>query len=367
MEKLILYGGSFDPIHNGHLRMANAASFLLNADVVFIPSKNPRWKDPAEDVKHRLRMLRLAIKQSGMSGSIISNYELKSTDDINYTIDTVKYFVEKHPQKKFYLLIGADQVNQFHQWRAPKEISELVKIVYIQRPQVEVNLDNVKKYNMSKLNYDLSGAVSSRDIRNLNCLDLPSTVLDYIEKHRLYFFNKLETILPPARFQHSISVARLALKIAFHNRLKIEREAYIAGLLHDLAKGLDQKVILEIMKEEYQDYLHLPPFSYHQFVGVYLAKKVFNIQDEEILDAVQYHATGKAKMSDLGKIIYCADKIDPLRKFNSASLIKKCYENFETGFLHVLKANKEYLLSINKDINNELTKSCMDYYLKKGY
>lgn len=366
MESLILFGGSFDPIHDGHLRIANAASFLLNADVVFVPSKNPRWKNPAVDVKHRLNMLRLAIKQKGMSGTIISDYEIRSKEDINYTIDTVHHFLKKHPTKNLYLLIGADQVNKFHQWREAKQISTLVKIIYVARPGYEVSLENVTKYQMERLDFEESGDIASKDIRLLKTLAVPSTVLDYMEKHSLYFFEKVKLMLPPSRYEHSLSVARLAKRIAFHNRLEIDNQAYIAGLLHDLAKGISSGELALIMKEQYPQYAHLPPFSFHQFVGEYLAKEVFNISDEEILGAIKFHATGKEKMSTLGKIVYSADKIDPLRKFNSSNLIKGCYQDYNLGFIEVLRANKEYLLSTKKDINNELTKACMDFYLTKG-
>lgn len=366
MENLVLFGGSFDPIHLGHLRIASAASFLLNADVVFIPSKNPRWKDPAVNIRHRLNMLRLAINQKGVSGSIISDFEVKSDTDVNYTIDTIRHFLKKFPHKKFYLLIGTDQVNKFHQWREPKQISHLVQIIYVSRPGFSVNLENVTKYKMEKLDFEESGEVASKDIRQLKSLDVPSSVLDYIEKHHLYFLDKLKNVLPLKRYEHSLSVAKLARRIAFHNRLSLESKAYIAGLLHDLAKGKSKEELISIMEKEYPNYLHLPPFAYHQFVGVYLAKDLFNIEDEEILEAIKFHATGKKEMSVLGKIIYSADKIDPLRQFKSGNLIKKCYQDCQEGFLTVLKANKEYLLSVHKDINNELTKACMDYYLMKG-
>ena len=97
-----------------------------------------------------------------------------------------------------------------------------------------------------------------------------------------------------------------------------------------------------------------------------MAEKEFGIKDEEILGAIRFHATGKPHMSPLGKIIYCADKIDPLRGFNSRPLIKKCYQNYYLGFVVVLSANREYLLANGKDINNPLTDACMQLYLGKG-
>lgn len=366
MESVILFGGAFDPVHNGHLRMAGAASFLLNADVIFIPSKSPRWKNPSVGIDHRLKMLALAIRQNGLSGTTISDYEIRSEAEVNYTIDTVRYFVNKYPKKQFYLLIGADQVNQFHQWREPEEIVKLLTVVYIPRPDIKINEGNVTKYKIMSLPYNHTGEVSSTKIRNLQSVDTPSAVLDYIEKNRLYYIEKIAGMLDKERFEHSLSVAHLARSIAYKNERNDYSKAYIAGLLHDLGKGYDTAQTIAIMKRQYKDYVNQPEFSYHQFVGSYLAEKEFGIKDEEILDAIRFHATGKPHMSPLGKIIYCADKIDPLRGFNSRPLIKKCYQNYYLGFVVVLSANREYLLANGKDINNPLTDACMQLYLGKG-
>lgn len=366
MENLILFGGSFDPVHNGHLRMANAASFLLNADVVFVPSKSPRWKNPEAGVNHRLKMLALAIRQNGTSGTTISDFEIRSSSEVNYTIDTVRYFVKKYANKRIYLLIGADQVNQFHQWKEPEEISKMVQVVYIPRPDVKADENNIKKYKIENLSYNHTGEVSSTKIRNLQSIDAPSSVLEYIERNRLYYIEKIAGIIDEERLAHSLSVAHLARSIAFKNERPEYHKAYIAGLLHDLGKGFNLEQTINIMKRHFKDYVNLPAFAYHQFVGSYLAEKEFGIKDEEILDAICFHATGKPHMSPLGKIIYAADKIDPLRGFDSRFLIKNCYQNYYLGFVMVLNANRDYLLANGKDINNSLTDACMQLYLGKG-
>ena len=88
MANYIIYGGSFDPIHNGHLRIARFASLKLNADVIFVPARSPRWKACEASAEDRLKMMKLVLRSYAPAGAQISDYELKSKSEVNYTIDT---------------------------------------------------------------------------------------------------------------------------------------------------------------------------------------------------------------------------------------------------------------------------------------
>ena len=96
----IIYGGTFDPVHNAHLRLASFSAHKLNAKVIFVPNSSPRWKEPLTDITHRLNMLKLALKEADFDYEI-SSYEIDKHSDINYSIDTVKYFKEKYPKDTF--------------------------------------------------------------------------------------------------------------------------------------------------------------------------------------------------------------------------------------------------------------------------
>lgn len=365
MERLLIFGGCFDPIHNGHLRIARQASLLLNADVAFVVSKSPRWKSPSESPEHRLKMAQIAIKQSGSVSFFVDDYELHTMVETNYTIDTIRYFAKKYPDHELFYLIGADQVNRFHEWKDVDKIVKYCHIIYSTRPGYEINMANVTKYNMMPLNFSESGEVSSSKIRDLHCIDLPSKVLSYIEENNLYFIPKVKKYLNDARMEHSLSVAHLAYDIAKANNRVDADKAYIAGLLHDIGKYVKDEEAKKIMDEHYLQYTNMPKFAYHQFVGEYLARKDFKIEDGGILDAIMFHATGKAHMAPLSKIIYSSDKIEPTRGFDSRTLIKYCMSNYYFGFIKVLEANKIYLLSHNNDISNTLTDECMKLYLSE--
>ena len=365
MANYIIYGGSFDPIHNGHLRIARAASLKLNADVIFVPARSPRWKECEASGEDRLKMMKLVLRLYAPAGSQISEYELKSTSEVNYTIDTISYFYKKYPKSKLYLLIGGDQVNKFPEWKDAELLARLTQIVYVPRPGVLISEDIVYKYNMINLNYLESGEVSSTAVRLGMSLDLPKEVLNYIEKHRLYYVKKVSEYVDEKRLNHSIEVAKLAYQIAVVNNLPNPAKYYFTGLFHDIGKLANYGKIdpEKVMKEKYKDYLDMPRFAYHQFIGEYILINDFHIKDKEILDAVKFHCTGCANMSELGMVVYAADKIEPTRQFDSRFLINSCMKNWKQGFLDTLKDNRKYLLAHAKDIKNRLTDECFKMYL----
>ena len=351
----ILFGGSFDPIHLGHINMAESASIQLDAEVIFLPSKVAIWKEKSTSIEHKVNMINLAIKDH--SHFSIDLYE--ATKEKNYTIDTVRYFVNEYPNDRFFYLIGADHVNAFNRWKDAKEISKLVQIVFFRRPGYEINEENVKEYKMLEIVGDHK-QVSSTNIRIFNCFELPKPVIDYIVENNLYFVPTIHTYLKDKRFKHSVSVADLAYQIMYKHDPDNAEEAYTAGLLHDIGKEIDQ---LPIMKKHYPEYLDLPKFAYHQFAGEYIAKTIFKIDNEDILEAIRNHATGNENMGKIAKVIYASDKIEPTRGFDSSEYIKAMMNDIDEGFLMVLKANKEFLENNRKDINNRLTSKCFKYYL----
>lgn len=133
-EKIILFGGSFDPVHRGHLEVAQAAKEALDAArVIFIPAKRSPLKDqfPTADASDRLEMIRLAI--AGRPGFEVSDCELKRPDP-SYTLDTVREFREKlPPQTVLYWLVGADAVRQLPHWYRVHELLELCEFAVMYR------------------------------------------------------------------------------------------------------------------------------------------------------------------------------------------------------------------------------------------
>ena len=358
----IIFGGAFDPVHNGHINMALKAQKALDGEVIFVPARISVWKTSSAPIKDKIAMLRLAIKDK--PGLFIDEFEINSGKDINYSIDTVRYFKEKYPNDKLFYLIGNDQVNEFHRWKNADELAELAQIVYYTRPNYEINQENVNKYKMQSICGD-GIDVSSTNIRALKSFELPDEVLLYIVGHDLYEgmveINKIET---KHRIEHSKSVARLAYQIAKENKIKKPIRAFVAGLLHDIGKDLPLEKQIELTKRRFPEYENSPKFAFHQFAGAVLAEEMFEIHDQDILDAIKFHSTGSENMCQLAKIVYASDKIEPTRGFDSTELIKAMKSSITEGFKIVLKANIEYLESKGVNYRNKYTVACINQYLK---
>ncbi|MBI4658442.1 MAG: nicotinate (nicotinamide) nucleotide adenylyltransferase [Verrucomicrobia bacterium] len=134
MERIGLFGGSFNPVHLGHLLVAQAAREELQLDrIVFTPAARSPFKPGIElaPAAQRLRMLRLAL--AGQPDCEIDDQEI-ARGGVSYTIDTVRSYVRRFPQAELFCLIGADHVNQLPLWRDAPELARLVQFVVIPRP-----------------------------------------------------------------------------------------------------------------------------------------------------------------------------------------------------------------------------------------
>lgn len=187
--KIGLLGGTFDPIHNGHIALAERAQETLDLDrVVFIPAAIPPHKDERTitPTVHRVRMLELALE--GKSSFEISDFEI-AQEKVVYTVDTLKAFHRMYPPEcEFFFLVGSDFVAEYTTWKEYSSLSELAVFVIATRPGF--TFSNIPD-GMQTLEGDFP-LVSSTDIRiiirnreNFSRY-LPSPVYAYIKENGLY-------------------------------------------------------------------------------------------------------------------------------------------------------------------------------------
>lgn len=186
-----ILGGTFDPIHVGHIAAARVAMECANLDrVVFIPSATPPHRDPAEaGADDRLAMTRLAVE--GEARFEVSDIEL-SRGGKSYTVDTLRQLSERFPQDELFLILGWDAAKLLDTWREPEEVRRLASIVVVARPGTGP---------MTGLRADLVCDADTPDISGSELREqilrgepvgdcLPASVERYISVHRLYGHNR---------------------------------------------------------------------------------------------------------------------------------------------------------------------------------
>lgn len=150
------------------------------------------------------------------------------------------------------------------------------------------------------------------------------------------------------RYIHTLGVISVAKKLAQINNVD-EKKAEIAALCHDIAKYIKADEAMKIMKENninLDEYEKNTPELWHGIIGPIYAKKELKIEDEEILNAIRYHTTGRENMSDLEKIIYIADMIEPSRVFEGVEEIREItLKDLNKGMIAGLNHSISYLLS----------------------
>ena len=188
--RLGLFGGRFDPLHLGHLLLAETARSRLELDEVwFIPSKAPPHKATAAPAEVRYEMALLATATNPHFR--VSRLELERPGT-SYTVDTVETTKEQQPDADLFYLTGADAYKDIATWKRARELVAKVQMVALTRPGSSLDgLEPYFKNHVKRLETPLF-EVSSTDIRQ--CLKtgqsvrylLPDSVAAYIAKHRLY-------------------------------------------------------------------------------------------------------------------------------------------------------------------------------------
>lgn len=162
----------------------------------------------------------------------------------------------------------------------------------------------------------------------------------------------LKNNLKESRFKHSLSVRDTAIKLAQKYNCDIKK-ARIAGLVHDCAKNIKPDEIINICTKAGYDLNEVEiknPQIAHGLAGSIIAKKKMGITNEEILNAIRFHTTGKKDMTLLEKIIYIADYVEPLRDFPGVNELRKTVNN---------NLDEAMLLSFNQTINYVIGKGML--------
>ena len=346
MERIGIYGGTFNPPHIGHIRAAEYAVKELQLDrLLVIPSRiSPHKQLPKDSPTPQQRLQMLKIATAGLPNMEVSDLEL-NREGTSYTYQTVQQVRQMYPDAKIYLLMGTDMFLSFHSWRNPELITQDAALaVFYRGDKNEVDAINSRvaevEWEVELIENPIID-ISSTQLRRMlvfGCADsfLPQGVGDYIRSHGFYGtdecyrdlpMEELEkvvvSLLDPKRVAHVLGCRDTAVELA---RIwgADETDAARAGLLHDITKALDGPLQLTlcdaygtILDKFGKDY----PKTLHALTGSLVAQRIFG-ENEAVVSAIRSHTTGKAGMNTLEKIIYVADYMEPNRDFPGVNKLR---------------------------------------------
>ena len=350
MERIGIYGGSFNPPHIGHIQAAKQAVEVLNLDkLLVIPAGIAPHKDMPDNTptpRHRLDMLRLTL--ADCPEIEVSDLEV-NREGPSYTWETIQHLKEMYPEACLILFMGTDMFLSIDSWKNSEFILENATLgVFYRGNKGEAQAIETKKAELEaqgakvELVQNVVIPISSTQMRRLlafRCAGafLPEGVLDYIREHRLYDtradwknlpMDKLEqvviSLLKPNRVAHVLGCRDTAVELAKHWGADVT-DAARAGILHDITKAIDgplQLTLCEAYGKILSDFSRRYPKTLHALTGSLVAKRIFG-ENDAVVSAIEHHTTGKADMNLLEKIIYVADYMEPNRDFPGVEKLRE--------------------------------------------
>ncbi len=324
MQRIGILGGSFDPIHEGHLELARHAKALAGLDIVYmLPMADPAHRETHSHARHRLQMCRLALEEE--EGILLSDAGMQ--EKVRYTVETLQIIKKQHPEDELYFIIGADKLPSLPYWQGAQEIFSLCEILCFPRKGIFTG-EAIQKAEQAGARVHLLGVkeapfsstlIRSRTAQYEDAPGIKKNVLCYMAENGLYredLLPRIREMMNAHRFRHTLGVQKAAIHLAAVHHLPVQKAA-LAALLHDIAKGMDQPELAQIA-----EHYHLVDTEktlmigavLHGPVGAWLAQKQFGIQDEDVLNAIRSHTTGRVGMTPFEMAVFVADAIEEGRE-----------------------------------------------------
>ena len=361
MQRIGIYGGTYNPPHIGHMRAAAHGVKALNLDrLLLVPSSiSPHKELPEDSATPRERLEMLSMSARGIEKAFVSDIEL-TREGTSYTVDTVEQLARENPEAELILMMGTDMFTSFHNWVEPERILKACALAVFYRGEKKekqaVEEQKARLEDMGARVYLVENpvtAISSTDLRRMlvfRCADsfLCPGVGDYIREHGLYHtdedwknlsMERLERVvielLNPNRVAHVLGCRDTAVELAKHWGAD-ETDAARAGILHDITKAIDGPLQLTLC-DEYgillSKFSQENPKTLHALTGSLVADQIFG-ENAAVVEAIRYHTTGRPNMGLLEKILYIADYIEPCRNFPGVEELRAAaYRNIDEALL----------------------------------
>ena len=381
MERIGIYGGTFNPPHMGHMLAARQAVRLLRLDrLLLIPDRIAPHKvlpEGSASPQQRLEMLRLSA--TGIEKAEVSDIELRR-EGTSFTYLTILELKQLYPEAELVLIMGTDMFLSFDKWRETKIITDHAALGVLYRGEKgEKAAIDAKKAEMEangvkvELIENEVTAISSTDLRRMlvfGCAEpfLPEGVGAYIREKGLYgtgrdYRNLSEeeleqvvvSLLKPNRVAHVLGCRDMAVELAKRWGADVT-DAARAGLLHDITKAIDGPLQLTLCSEYgtmLSDFSRRYPKTLHALTGSLVAERIFG-EKEAVVNAIRHHTTGKANMSLLEKIIYIADYVEPNRTLAGVDQLRHlAFTDLDAALKMGLQMTVSYLNEQGSEVSPE--------------
>lgn len=357
--KILVFGGSFDPPHLGHLELLKAGLKAVRPDLAYIiPARlSPLKKMHHAPVPDRLRMIelfRVALPALWRRRVRVERFELARVRP-SFTIDTLMALRRRHPDADFCFLLGSDSFVTLPRWRQWRKLDRLCQwVVGRRRDSPSKTKIGLPARQMLRGRFP---PISSTQIRSRILAGLPWSklvlprVVRYVIGRRLYalpIHEELKRTLKPGRYEHTLAVAGLALDMAERHGLDAEAAA-LAGLLHDAGRRFDPAEMTRYVRAHR---LNVPagrqvalraPLLQHAFISEDLARRRFGVEDPKTLCAIRNHTLGAVGMSPLERLLYIADSASADRRHAEATRIRRVAErNLDLAFKQAVRVKMRY-------------------------
>jgi len=374
--RLAILGSSFNPVHLGHLFLADAVLSELHYDrVVLIPAYRSPFKLEApgmeDSARNRLEMAAASI--AGDPRLTVDDCEIRR-EGVSYTVDTIADIIRRYaPDGKPGFIIGDDLAADFPQWNKSNEILDMADIIIARRlhsgaltvpyPCTQIT-NNVIEISSGMVREKIASNAAWRYL-------VPAAARVIIESRGLYGLSPRPAESPAGslilrveeaarenmsleRFLHSRNTALMAWDMC--RRLSASRESarcpaykldpelgYLAGIAHDLGKQLSDKDILRLAKSDVtasqRGFSRLEkekPSLLHGRASAVLLRERFNVHNEDVLEAAALHTLGGKDMGPLAKVVYIADKMEVSREKIDPAVRKLVYTENDLDRIFVM-------------------------------
>ncbi len=387
-SKMLIFGGTFDPIHTGHLLIASRIMEKYGfGKVYFLPSGTPPHKAQTYSSKEdRLTLLKLAI-QDNPSFEVLDVEITKETP--SYTIETIELLEKRFNYPKITFIMGADMFMTIESWRRVDDLLSKIDIIVASRAEPkmkELKKKLKKKYDMkikffSEIETNISSTYIREKIKMYESVKylVPNVVENYILRNNLYLqnedvlFSKMMSEaslnLSNKRLLHIEGVIRTALEIGAYHEIPFEKIRMAAGA-HDIAKDYPIADCDAFIRE---NNIELDPRAkddirlMHGHIAAKMIENMYGIKDECIISAVKNHTFGRIGMSKLELLIAVADYVEPSREFEDeermfADNIKEVAKTSLTDAYYIKLEDLVKRLSKNGEEIHPLTQETYNYY-----